>query len=198
MKIKFYKKWLNLNQLTICAIMLLGVTEVLGNNVDIAENETQAQALMYAASGDLNSLKHSINLGVDINAKDKVFNATALHNAASQGHLHTVEWLLSNGANIEAQDNNGSTPLLWALYHGQLKIVEKLVAAKSNVNHVPKKGPTALILAVQSGKVELVKILLENGAQKDLPSVGGISPMQAAKTTHNDEMLKLIKSGELN
>lgn len=38
---------------------------------------------------------------------------TALHIAAEAGSLDTLKALLSMGANLEARDNDGNTPLLW-------------------------------------------------------------------------------------
>ena len=57
----------------------------------------------------------------DINAPcDGHDGQTPLHFAASQGQLQAVEWLLKNGANINARDKNGATPLRLLRSHGRI------------------------------------------------------------------------------
>lgn len=40
-------------------------------------------------------------------------NTTALHYASDQGHRDVVSLLLNRGANANAKDRGGSTPLHW-------------------------------------------------------------------------------------
>ena len=46
--------------------------------------------------------------------------------AAQKGHLAVVEYLQKAGANIEATDKEGKTPLMIADEHGHAKVVEIL------------------------------------------------------------------------
>ena len=55
---------------------------------------------------------------------------TALAWAAGPfGNIATVELLLKAGANANASDNNGMTPIIWAARYGDAERVEALVAA---------------------------------------------------------------------
>ena len=45
-----------------------------------------------------------------MNEKDK-FGFTPLHNAAHEGHKEVVELLILKGADVNAKDNGGNTPL---------------------------------------------------------------------------------------
>ncbi|MBE7211924.1 MAG: ankyrin repeat domain-containing protein, partial [Gluconacetobacter diazotrophicus] len=46
-------------------------------------------------------------------------HAGPLRNAAGEGHLEIVRLLLDGGADINAQDDHGFTPLAWAAYEGR-------------------------------------------------------------------------------
>lgn len=88
------------------------------NNFNISNDTTEShndktvmlQHLITAASkGDLEYIK-SIHGQVDLNSAD-YDGRTALHLAASDGHLHVVEYLLHCGVKINVKDRWGNTPL---------------------------------------------------------------------------------------
>ena len=51
-----------------------------------------------------------IDEGANVNAKNNL-DITALMNAARRGHRETVELLIANAADIEAESKNGETAL---------------------------------------------------------------------------------------
>lgn len=55
---------------------------------------------------------------------------TALHWAALSGELGWVEWLLAEGANVEAKDKDGKTPMSWAEEKNQSAVVNCLRSRK--------------------------------------------------------------------
>lgn len=176
--------------LILLSITLLG--SLIINPAGAAETPDVRELLKYAASGDLNSVRKAIESGTEINAYDPTFKATALHNAASQGHLHIVEWIISKGGNVEQQDAKGQTPLIWAAYFGKTKVIKALLKAGANPNHLPTKGSTALTVAIQSGQLSAVKILLDNGANLSLTDVNGVTAEQAAKLRNNQQIQMIL------
>ena len=73
-----------------------------------------------------------------------------------------MKYLVENGADIEKGDNNGQTPLIWALNSGQLDVAEYLIGIGADINAQDKNGNTALMYASYGGNVEIVSFLLEN------------------------------------
>jgi ankyrin repeat protein len=59
----------------------------------------------------LEALKLTVELGGDVNAADKVLGWTALHGAASSGSEDITKFLIEKGANVNARDKDGHTPL---------------------------------------------------------------------------------------
>ncbi len=50
-----------------------------------------------------------------------------------RGHLEVIQALLNKGANIEATDLEGQTPLMYAVLRNQPKIVSALLERKANM-----------------------------------------------------------------
>ena len=64
-----------------------------------------------ARKGDLTALQQHIDAGVDIEDRDEEHESTPLHHAAYYGQVETVKWLVGKGAEKNARNNDGNTPL---------------------------------------------------------------------------------------
>jgi uncharacterized protein YbjQ (UPF0145 family) len=64
-----------------------------------------------ARKGDLTALQQHIDAEVDIDDRDKKDESTPLHYAAYYGQVETVKWLVEKGADKNARNNDGITPL---------------------------------------------------------------------------------------
>lgn len=77
-----------------------------------ASKDTQLGGLLCqaAAEGNVPALQRQLEAGANLNTPD-YDQRTALHVAASEGHLTTVEWLINHGAKVNVVDRFGGTPL---------------------------------------------------------------------------------------
>jgi Ankyrin repeats (many copies) len=82
---------------------------------------------------------------------------TALHLAARSGPTALCAMLMSNGADVHAQDNAGRTPLHLAAKAGQLKTAMAMLERNADLFAVDHEGVTANALILNSlkdGKVD--------------------------------------------
>ena len=87
-----------------------------------------------------------------------------LFRATREGNTDMVKALLSSpGADVNATDERGSTPLLEAARYGHEDICRVLIAAGANLKSKDRDGKTALMLAVQGDHDEVVRILKQAG-----------------------------------
>jgi ankyrin repeat protein len=143
--------------------------------------------------------------GVKINAQDKSSGTTVLMIASSYYYYDKmVEFLISNGANVNLKDNEGKTALLWASSNS-LPNAKILVANGARVNEAANDGMTPFLeasLGVSSGKVtiEMLDLLRKNGANINAAiqrkSAMGWTALHYAAINGDVELVKyLIKYG---
>ncbi|XP_042508393.1 ankyrin repeat-containing protein At5g02620-like [Macadamia integrifolia] len=90
-------------------------------------------------------------------------NTTALHTAATQGHIDVVNLLLETDSNLaKIARNNGKTALHSAARMGHLEVVKSLISKDpSTCFRTDKKAQTALHMAVKGTKIDIVLELLK-------------------------------------
>ena len=80
---------------------------------------------------------------------------TALHWACAGGHVGVVDALCERGADADAADAAGWTPLMEAATAGEAGAVRALLAAGADPRRENRYGRTALALARQGGRAEV-------------------------------------------
>ena len=85
---------------------------------------------------------------------------TVLHIASKENNEpEIIDLLVKSGANVNAQDAEGFTPLHMAAIHGNLKIVKKLVDLEADVNIITTDGKNAAELAHLNEELEIEEYL---------------------------------------
>ena len=103
--------------------------------------------------------------------------------------IRTRQWrwgLLEAGANLEAQNEDGATPLHLAAYDGTLAVVTALLEAGANLEARTKDGVTPLHLAAAFNEnPAVVTALLEAGANLEARNEYGATPLHLAAFNEN-------------
>jgi ankyrin repeat protein len=127
---------------------------------------------------------------------------TCLHIAAANGHIKVADLLIKKGANIEATDYEGKTPLMIAAEVGNVQFIEFLLDNGANIEAQDDYEKTCLRLAIASEqcedaeKKEVVKLLIEHGANVNATDKYDISALISAVYQKYYDIAKLlIESG---
>ena len=99
-----------------------------------------------------------------INTRDLSSGDTPLHIVTQRRDLTWLNFLLAKGANANARNDKGVSPLAVAVGLGWTDGVQLLLAQGVRVNDPDGTGETPLIAAVHQRNVELVRLLVKAGA----------------------------------
>lgn len=141
-------------------------------------------ALIAATSGHDDRaaiLKRLLKAKADLAATDKL-GRSALHAAALHGHGDCADALVAAGANVNARDGHGVTPLMEAARAGANRVLARLLFRKPDPSPTDAQGRNALHLACASkqANLETVKALLALGIDRDLRMRDGRSAVDIA------------------
>jgi ankyrin repeat protein len=143
----------------------LKVAEVLvgwpQTKVEIRNDKDESPLMLASLKGHLSLVKKLVERDADVNKT----GWTALHYAASGGHLQVIDFLLENSAYIDAESPNGTTPLMMAAMYGSPESVKLLIQAGADLNVKNMQGMTALDFAVRADR-QNSKELIETGLQR--------------------------------
>lgn len=140
----------------------------------------------------------SIGTGPLVSGSDK-----ELLEAAGDGDLDKVQEALGAGANVNAKDENGWTPLLRASGQGHIDVVRALIQAGADLDWQARTGQSALNVAAFAGHTEIVRTLIQAGADVNAQSKNaqfnyfeGATPLfMASRTGKTDIVRILLQSG---
>lgn len=105
--------------------------------------------------------------------------------------------LIRAGADVNAADDEGATPLLQACLNASSPMVEMLVKAGANPNAAARNGETPLMTAARTGNIEVAKLLLSSKADVNAKEAarGQNALMRAVAENHADIAKALLQAG---
>ena len=160
-----------------------------GAKVDIIDARGGTPLMEAVVAGDLGLVKLYLGKGADVNAAN-TFAPTVKHGpialtkltplllAAPFASSEMVKTLIAAGANVNAQDARGITPLTAAIAseNQDPAVIDVLISAGANVNTVDPYGDTPLDWARKYGHPKVLKALETAGAKGKAAPVAPMRP----------------------
>jgi ankyrin repeat protein len=160
-------------------------------------------------------VRQLLNAGAEPDARNQD-NQTALMLAAHTGVTEVAQLLVAAGADVNAIEQwRGQSALMWAAADNFPEIAELLIEAGANVQfrassfdwgsqitseprgqYRPTGGLTPLLYAARGGCQRCVELMLEQGADINLPDPDGVTPLMVAiDNQHYDLAQYLLQRG---
>ncbi|MDQ0272243.1 M48 family metallopeptidase [Cytobacillus purgationiresistens] len=122
-----------------------------------------------------------------------VEETTALMNAAAMDDVGLAEELIAEGAEIEAQDADGTTALQWALHSSSNETAVLLLEHGADPNLPDLYDTYPLLITLLNEDIEMAELLLSYGADPTMEDADGMSIYDYAIEYDSKEFIKLIE-----
>jgi ankyrin repeat protein len=118
---------------------------------------------------------------------------TPLANLIQNGErAAALEAIHAPGADVNAAQGDGTTPLHWAVYKVDRELVAELLRSGAKADVTNRYGSSPLAEAVKLGNLELVEQLLDAGADVDSPNGDGQTALMLAARVGSLEIAQLL------
>ena len=159
------------------------------------DDAPSADLLDAARRGALETIARLLDESEDAVRQHDERNCTALHFAAAGGHLEAVELLLGAGAELEAADVDGDTPLLWAAHAGHVEVAAMLHDAGANPTPPNQARRNLLHFAILGGNREMIELALFGDLDVDARDFEGNTALHLATLRNRRDLATMLIEG---
>ncbi len=155
------------------------------------------QFLQALLAGNKELIDLFVRANFNVHTEDSL-GTPAILVAMKKGYTVIGHILLNAGADMNATDRMGITPLLLACgqsSQGYKELAEMLIHKGANINVRDKLGYTPLLLSLSGGDVDIAMLLIEKGADLSAKTREGENALSLAeKAGHSSIVRRLRKS----
>src|SRR5262245_31073875 len=151
-----------------------------GAGVESANLDGETALMLAIKTGELPIVQMLINAGANVNTVEKEHNQTPLMYAAAakKNAGEMVKLLLSKGADVKPRSLSYDWP--------------SHISEEPRVQYHPFGGLTALLYAARDGCYDCVEALIAKGADVNVPTPEGVTPLMIALDNDNNDVAKLL------
>ncbi len=174
---------------------LLAVQELLKGKArtDIEDSLTCTVLMRAAMAGHEKTVDALLKAKADVHVRDKS-ERTALMYAVEKGYPQIASLLISAGSDVNAKTKAGITPLMLAAKQS-VDTVDLLLEAHVDVNAASVDGFTAMTFALEKGNAEAIAALVDAGANVNIKSRTGMTPLMWAARLRPELVSPIIHAG---
>ena len=173
-----------------------------GVNVNARANDNRTPLMIASENNHLNAVIFLTDHGANIDLQDRE-GYSSLHYAAGNisDLCDVLDFLITNGADVNAFTNDKFTPLIIASNCNNLNVVNSLIKHGANIHLVDRYGRTALhysITAVDHDSVTVLRSLIKNGADVNALTNDNCSPLMMSSLSGSVNVVTILVENGAN
>ncbi len=177
---------------TLILALSLGIACGTGEEVTREDVEEALQEAL-GEDADLEAIEEGVREALD--EEVPVGISTPLHDVASLGTVAEAQALLDEGAEVDARDADGRTPLYQASnFNDDPAMIHLLIDSGADVEAKARTGMYPIHRAIQYGPAAVMEALLDRGANIEAEDGRGSTPLEIALKNDTLEMAALLLS----
>jgi len=163
----------------------------------IVDNQININYINACENGDYDTVvKLCTTYNYLINYKTKK-NKSGLIYASKYGHFDIVKYLVENGADLNIQDINENTALMYGVYNSR-KVAEYLITQGSNLDIVNNRKCNCLHISSSIGNLVITDILYNQGMNLEDIDINGNTPIFVALLNKQYNIVKYLLKKNIN
>ena len=152
----------------------------------------------YCDFGNDTMVKYLHNEGVNVNTRiiqGYYTDSTPLMWASLKGHYEVANYLIENGADINAKSSDGNSVIVWSVWnYGDIRILRMLIERGADINAMNvSERKTILTISIQNCNRDIAKYLIENGADIRKPNKMKSTGLYYAYQYKLEDIIDLLK-----
>ena len=112
--------------------------------------------------------------------------------AASKGNDPEIIRLIDKGADVNAETDEGASPLTFAILNNKLSTVKTLLKYNARLNTITRNGKSPLLLAIENNNFEISEVLIRAGAEVNFRDPFGATPLNHSAIDGNIDLVDLL------
>lgn len=128
-----------------------------GADLDLRNANGETALALAALRGQMAAVRWLLERGARVNTAPRQWSP--LHYAVFGGHAAVADYLLAQGADIDAQSTNGSSVLMMAVYEGHADLAKNLLARGARVDVRNDWGDGALEWAMRNNRTDIARLV---------------------------------------
>lgn len=136
-----------------------------------------------AGNRQLGAVKLLLERGAVLNPDMKQSSSSPLHQACKADDVEITEYLLEQGADVDALNCYRTTPLMYAVKHGSHELVALVLAYNPDLHILSFINTAAVHWGVWPGNEDVMQLLLEAGADPNHAMGDGSTPLHCAASS---------------